>query len=256
MSDPKPQPHPESTVEIEATDAVVRRRTRRAFLGLGAGAVAGFAGWSWLRSRSADGGIPWPLRQSHLANERLGRALYSKGKAAPEFSPALAADPRVNGQHGWPTVPTETIAVESSADFAAKMTVAQLFADLPRVDSTTELKCIEGWAQVVTWSGIRFADAAAKHGWPVDKFPYGSIMTADEAYYVGLDVESLLHPQTLLCDRMNGAPLTAGHGAPLRLVIPVKYGIKNIKWIARIRFQTERPADYWAERGYDWYSGL
>ena len=65
-----------------------------------------------------------------------------------------------------------------------------------------------------------------------------------------------LHPQTLLCDRMNGEPLTAGHGAPVRLIIPLKYGIKNIKWIARIRFQADRPADYWAERGYDWYSGL
>jgi DMSO/TMAO reductase YedYZ molybdopterin-dependent catalytic subunit len=46
------------------------------------------------------------------------------------------------------------------------------------------------------------------------------------------------------------------HGAPLRLAIPVKYGIKNIKRIGTIRFTGQRPADYWAERGYDWYSGL
>ena len=55
---------------------------------------------------------------------------------------------------------------------------------------------------------------------------------------------------------MNGAPLTPGHGAPLRLVLTVKYGIKNIKWLSRLRFGDDRPADYWAERGYDWYSGL
>jgi DMSO/TMAO reductase YedYZ molybdopterin-dependent catalytic subunit len=54
---------------------------------------------------------------------------------------------------------------------------------------------------------------------------------------------------------MNHQPLTSEHGAPLRLVIPVKYGIKYIKWIGTIRFTDERPADYWAERGYDWYAG-
>jgi DMSO/TMAO reductase YedYZ molybdopterin-dependent catalytic subunit len=43
---------------------------------------------------------------------------------------------------------------------------------------------------------------------------------------------------------------------PLRLVIPVKYGIKNIKRIGLIRFTNSRPADYWAEEGYDWYAGL
>ena len=42
---------------------------------------------------------------------------------------------------------------------------------------------------------------------------------------------------------------------PLRLVIPVKYGIKNIKRIGTIRFTGRRPADYWAEQGYDWYAG-
>jgi DMSO/TMAO reductase YedYZ molybdopterin-dependent catalytic subunit len=49
--------------------------------------------------------------------------------------------------------------------------------------------------------------------------------------------------------------LTPDHGAPLRLVIPVKYGIKSLKQIGAIRFTDRRPADYWAERGYDWYAG-
>ena len=49
--------------------------------------------------------------------------------------------------------------------------------------------------------------------------------------------------------------LTMEHGAPLRLVTPTKYGIKQIKRIGRIGFTSERPADYRAERGYDWYSG-
>ena len=66
---------------------------------------------------------------------------------------------------------------------------------------------------------------------------------------------STLHPQTLLCYEMEGRPLTPDHGAPLRLLIPVKYGIKSLKQIGTIRFTDRRPADYWAERGYDWYAG-
>ena len=62
-------------------------------------------------------------------------------------------------------------------------------------------------------------------------------------------------PKTLLGYEMSGAPLTLEHGAPLRLATATKYGIKQIKRIGRIEFTDERPADYWAERGYDWYSG-
>jgi DMSO/TMAO reductase YedYZ molybdopterin-dependent catalytic subunit len=80
--------------------------------------------------------------------------------------------------------------------------------------------------------------------------------TPDEEYYVSIDMPGALHPQTLLAYEMNGAPLTAKHGAPLRLVVPVKYGIKNIKQIGRIEYTNSRPDDYWAERGYDWYAGL
>ncbi len=55
---------------------------------------------------------------------------------------------------------------------------------------------------------------------------------------------------------MNGEVLTSNHGAPLRLASPTKYGIKQLKRIGRIDFMNERPEDYWANEGYDWYSGL
>ena len=138
---------------------------------------------------------------------------------------------------------------------------------LPRVEMTTELKCIEGWSVVVNWTGARFSDFLAnflpntESGNPPDStrpqdfLPFISLVTPDGGYYVGLDMPSALHPQTLLVYEMNGEPLTLSHGAPLRLVTPTKYGIKQIKRIGRITFTNERPADYWAERGYDWYAG-
>ncbi|MBA2620626.1 MAG: molybdopterin-dependent oxidoreductase [Acidobacteria bacterium] len=139
---------------------------------------------------------------------------------------------------------------------------------LPRVEMTTELKCVEGWSVVVGWAGARLSDfmnhfqPATRDGSapdiankPENLVQYISMVTPDGGYYVGIDMPSAMHPQTLLCYEMNGAPLTLEHGAPLRLVTPTKYGIKQIKRIGRIAFTAERPADYWAERGYDWYAG-
>ena len=164
---------------------------------------------------------------------------------------------------GW------TLTVEGGAPGRGRRLVdlAEIRA-LPRHEQTTELKCIEGWSVVVHWAGARLADLAASTGLgsrsgrpypaaspPGDLYDYVALATPDGRYYVGLDAASALHPQTLLCDEMNGRPLTLDHGAPLRLVIPVKYGIKNIKRIGTIRFADRRPADYWAELGYDWYAG-
>jgi DMSO/TMAO reductase YedYZ molybdopterin-dependent catalytic subunit len=144
---------------------------------------------------------------------------------------------------------------------------------LPRVEMVTELKCVEGWSVPVLWAGARLADFAAKFGLasrdarpgelsqsPSELFRYVQMSTPparppDHDYFVGLDIESALHPQSLLCYEMDGAPLTSEHGAPLRLAMAVKYGFKSIKRIGAIRFTDERPDDFWARYGYDWYAG-
>ena len=67
---------------------------------------------------------------------------------------------------------------------------------------------------------------------------------------------SAMHPQTLLAYEVNDQPLPQEHGQPLRLIVPVKYGIKNLKRIGSISFSNDRPKDYWADHVYDYYSGL
>ena len=104
--------------------------------------------------------------------------------------------------------------------------------------------------------GTRSGRPADPAGNPQDLYPYVYLATPDEGYYVGLDMASVLHPQTLLCDAMNGEKLSPDHGAPLRLYLAVKYAFKSLKRIGLIRFQDERPRDFWVERGYDWYAGL
>ena len=251
-----------------ATDAEVlaeaRRRSRRAFIGLGLASLAGLGGWGWLVSRPQNDGVPGPLRQVLEANGRLSSAYYRQTRLAPEFARSQARTPRVNGKYGLEdelNADTWRLRVQPlGASQPHEFTLADIKA-LPRVEMTTELKCIEGWSLIVHWAGARLADFLARYplaslpGHPAELAPYVALRTPNGRYYVGLDMASALHPQTLLCYEMNGQPLTPSHGAPLRLVTPLKYGIKHLKRIGTLAFTTERPPDFWAERGYDWDSG-
>jgi DMSO/TMAO reductase YedYZ molybdopterin-dependent catalytic subunit len=77
-------------------------------------------------------------------------------------------------------------------------------------------------------------------------------------YYSSYDIDSCLHPQTLLCWEMYGQPLTAGHGAPLRLHMPVKLGYKSAKHIYSIRVSNVlgKEKGFWEDQGYSWYGGI
>ena len=128
---------------------------------------------------------------------------------------------------------------------------------LPKTEIVYDFKCVEGWDQISHWGGVKFRDFIAHYGLEAEaKMHYVGMATPDEKYYVGIDMPSALHPQTLLAYEVNGRPLPPEHGQPLRLIIPVKYGIKNLKRIGSISFSMQRTPDYWAERGYDYYSGL
>ena len=262
--------------ELEVWNEQVRRRmrqkSRRSFLGLGAGLVAGVGAFRWLTTRREIDGIAWPLRKTLEVNEQLARDFFSARRSAPAFSPDRVSADRVNGDVGLDddfNVAEWKLEIQGLASQDEPLTLdLDAIKKLPRAEMTAEFKCIEGWSVIVQWAGARFTDFMKAYpprtrsgddfslDHPEDLPPYVSMATPDEGYYVGLDMESLLHPQTLLCYDRNSAPLSQEHGAPLRLVIPVKYGVKNIKRIAAIRYSTLRPADYWAERGYDWYVGL
>jgi hypothetical protein len=131
---------------------------------------------------------------------------------------------------------------------------------LPHRELVTQFKCIEGWSQIVHWGGIRLADFI--NAYPPARTPGGQwpryiyMETPDGEYFCGFDMSACMHPQSLLVYEMGGQPLTPGHGAPLRLAMPIKYGYKQIKQIGLIRYTDARPNDYWANLGYDWYAGL
>lgn len=237
-------------------DRVVRRLTRRAFVTGGIAAAAGIGAWRWMKSTPRVDGLQWPLRKALLANESLARAYFSPDHLSPEFRPSDVTPLRRNGRLGLTPdydVASWKLKIEGSMEEASLPIEA--IKELPVHESITELRCIEGWSIIVKWRGARLRDL-------MERFPprvpvrYVAMETPGRGYYVGLDMESALHPQTLLVYEMNDQPITLPHGAPLRLAIPVKYGIKNIKRIGTIRYTDVRPPDFWGERGYDWYAGL
>jgi hypothetical protein len=234
----------------------LKRLTRRGFLTMGIAAGAGYAGWKWLRTRERIDGVAWPFREVLEGNERIARAYFSPERLSPEFRPPDITRARINGGQGLKS-PIDLdgwrLNIEGLTPGSLSLTLDDL-RQFPRRTMITELRCIEGWSTIVQWSGVRLRDIVEK--FPPAQIPeYVAMETPDRGYYVGLDVESALHPQSLLAFEMNGNPLPLMHGAPLRLAIPVKYGIKNIKRIGTIRFTAIRPADFWGERGYDWYAG-
>jgi DMSO/TMAO reductase YedYZ molybdopterin-dependent catalytic subunit len=255
-------------LDEQAARKQMSQRARRNFLIGGVTALAGVFGWRWMSDETKNA----LLTRTFRFNERVSQLFYSPSRLSPEFPRDRVSQRRVNGMAGMEgefDAANWSLSVGGlvgrSEDLALSLSDIK---SLPRTEMTTELKCVEGWSIIVNWAGVRFSDFAAAYlpktldgslpdvfNHPEKLVPYVSMTTPDNGYYVGWDMPSILHPQTLLAYEMNGEALLPEHGAPLRLASPTKYGIKQIKRIGRIEFTAERPKDFWAERGYDWYSG-
>jgi DMSO/TMAO reductase YedYZ molybdopterin-dependent catalytic subunit len=116
--------------------------------------------------------------------------------------------------------------------------------------------CVEGWAAIVQWGGVRLRDLIAlAQPQATARYVY---FESDDGYYNSWDMASALHPQTLLAYQMNGKPLPADNGAPLRLAAPVKLGYKQSKWVTKVTLMSQLPTKqgYWEDQGYEWFGGL
>lgn len=246
----------------KASEAELRRRLMRSLLTGAVLSVLTVGGFLAVRYGERIDGAPALHRKFFVFNEKLGTAAQSNERlSVAKPKPPAGSRFRVNGDLGLIApvdIDRHRVRVESGPK-SLEFPVSELRA-LPKSNYSTDFRCIEGWTQVMDYSGLRFSEFMAAYD--VGKKPDGStyryvaLETPDREYYVSVDIESMLHPQTLLAYEMSERPLTESHGAPLRLVIPIKYGIKSLKRIGRIYFSDERPPDYWAERGYDWFSGL
>lgn len=242
------------------TEKQVRNKTLIALLFFCLFIASCLLGWKWLHQQPKDQGALKPLRSVLNTNEFIFANLFSKEHFAKTFPKSVAVPRvRVNGDAGMSAgfdPATWKLRLIKAAGDTQYITIDEIKA-LPKKEIIFDFKCIEGWSQVTHWGGVRFTDFIKKYNLDEQaQLQFTGFSTPDEEYYVGIDNKSMMHPQTMLCYEMNGAPLPLNQGFPLRLIIPVKYGIKHIKRIGTIFFSNQRPPDYWYERGYDYYSGL
>lgn len=136
------------------------------------------------------------------------------------------------------------INVDISGDVENPFIITDHLQSLPRTDVVADFHCVTTWSvRDITWSGVRFIDVYEQLVLPLAR-PRREhsfvVLQAADKYRVSMQLRDLLKEDVLLADSLNGQPLGADHGAPLRLVAPKHYGYKNIKHLSAIHFQANK----------------
>ena len=150
--------------------------------------------------------------------------------------------------------------------------VADLIAKMPLEERIYRFRCVEAWSMVIPWTGFMLADLL-KQAEPLGSAKYVAFQTAmrpdempgvaypvlDWPYKEGLRLDEAMHPLTLMAVGIYGDILPNQNGAPIRLVVPWKYGFKSIKSIDRITLTDKQPVTAWnvaAPSEYGFYSNV
>ena len=243
-----------------ASKEQIGRRTFFSFVGFLVAGATGFLGWKLLNRQPQIDGALQPLRKTLETNEKLLTSTFSEHHLVKTYSKEKAdKNVRKNGTEGLQNNIDDKawrLNVKKTDGSHVAFTLDDI-KKLPKKEIVYDFKCVEGWSQIQHWGGVSLRDFVFAHNLSEEtKMKFVGLQTPNGKYYVGLDMPSALHPQTILAYEMNGQPLTMEHGFPLRLIVPVKYGIKNLKCIGELFFSNTKPRDYWAEKGYDYYAGL
>jgi DMSO/TMAO reductase YedYZ molybdopterin-dependent catalytic subunit len=209
----------------------------------------------------------WLLNRALRVDDDVAEALYSKNRLVPTYTKSQITPLKNNYNGATPDpgyIPEWKLTLEGLASgLSVVLDIRNLLTRFSPREQITRLVCVEGWSAVAWWSGLRFDDLLRAYP-PMSQAKWARVESAvnldatgnPDPYYVSLDLPTAHHPQTLLATHFNGQPLTVDHGAPLRLLVPVKLGLKNVKAITKITYTAEEPQDYWAERGYSRYDGI
>jgi len=180
------------------------------------------------------------------------------------------SDPKDNAQQ-FRTRPW-TVTVDGLVKKPASYALEDLVKPYKVQDRTYRLRCVEAWSMVIPWQGIPFRDMVARFE-PLPGAKYVSFTTLLDPqqmpgqrrsvlpwpYVEGLRMDEAMHPLTLVATGLYGKPLPNQNGAPLRMVIPWKYGFKGAKSIVKISFLAEQPRTTWniaAPDEYGFYANV
>jgi DMSO/TMAO reductase YedYZ molybdopterin-dependent catalytic subunit len=183
----------------------------------------------------------------HTSMDRASRATLA-GNAFPKYHISRETpiwDAAARG--GW------MLQVDGAVRNPVRLTLEQLSA-LPRLTQTVNNYCVEGWVAAAAWTGVRVSELA-KVVRPTADAQYVDFASFDDGYHESWDMESAMHPQTLIAYGMDDRWLGPDHGAPARLHSPIKLGYKSTKYLVRVTFLPERNGGYWSDQGYEWFAG-
>jgi len=229
---------------------------RRAFLkqGLSLGALSLLSGCT-LKDEDAVDKVLWAMSRW---NDRVQSFLFSPDKLAQTYSEAEITNPfPFNAYYEEilaPVIDGEYYRLELSGKIEDKRARSlEDLRSLPQVSQITRHVCVEGWSAVGKWGGVPFsvflqsigADLTAK---------YVGFQCADK-YWTSIDMQTALHPQTLLVLDFPGKPGETKYGFPIKVRIPTKLGFKNPKFVTEIFVTNDNPGGYWENQGYNWFSG-
>lgn len=148
----------------------------------------------------------------------------------------------------------ETVIAHEGVELA-RFDLAFLQSLTPRTKEHT-LECIGAQPRIqnisnAVWTGLPLSEVLEALGVEVPASAVGLRLVGADEYHAGVPIEDLLDAPIWLVWEMNGEPLAFEHGAPARLLVPGRYGVKNLKWLAEIAFVDTPHVSYWTERGWD-----
>jgi len=199
------------------------------------------------------------LRAVSAWNDGVQETIFRRNHLAPTFSPSeVAKPPRFNAYY-----PIEDVKPVDGATWTLELAgriedkrpwTAQRLYNLPEEEIIIRHVCVEGWDYIGQWSGPNLRDFLQRIGADLTA-KYVSCICADD-YTESIDMQSALHPQTILATKYAGATIGDPFGYPLRLRTATKLGYKNAKWIKAIEVTNDFRDTYWSERGFNWYAGI
>ena len=164
------------------------------------------------------------------------------------------------------------IEVDGMVDAPGRYSVVDLIEGLTKEERIYRFRCVEAWSMVVPWNGFELKDILDKVGvlpdakyvafetaLRPDEMPGVRYNVLDWPYREGLRLDEALHPLTMMATGIYGKPIPNQNGAPIRLVVPWKYGFKCIKSVVRITLTDKEPSTSWGTsnpREYGFYSNV
>ncbi|WP_136441689.1 protein-methionine-sulfoxide reductase catalytic subunit MsrP [Pacificoceanicola onchidii] len=180
------------------------------------------------------------------------------------------SDPAANA-HMLTTDPW-SVKIDGLVDTPGEYSVADILSKMTIEERIYRFRCVEAWSMIVPWNGFELADllqmagvkpeakyVAFETALRPDEMPGTRFPVLDWPYVEGLRLDEAMHPLTLMASGLYGKPLPNQNGAPLRLVVPWKYGFKSIKSIVRITLTDSEPPTSWNKangREYGFYSNV